>query len=172
MERPSLVQAELSCLLLILVSLACLPFSLFVAVTTQLIYGHHRSFKQRKKTALVNGGRMQKSIYVARALAKAGYKVILVEEKGWGELCAGRFSSAVDSFFLIPEGGSQAYIDALVELVHRQGVDLFVPCSGAGTTIEDAKVGQIIRDETKGRVQTLIQDPDLVEALHEKVSRV
>lgn len=112
---------------------------------------------------------MQKSVFIARALAQNGYRVVLVEEKGWGELCAARFSSAVTSFHLVPGGGGQAYIDALVQLIRKEGVDLFVPCSGAGTTLEDAKVAQIVRKETEGRVQTLIQDANLVEALHEKV---
>jgi hypothetical protein len=113
---------------------------------------------------------MQKSVFIARALAQGGYRVVLAEEKGWGELCAARFSSAIDKFHLVPGDGGQAYIDAMARLIDEEEVDLFVPCSGAGTTLEDAKVAQIIRKETKGRVQTLIQDPDLVEALHEKVS--
>lgn len=113
---------------------------------------------------------MQKSVYVARALAANGYKVILVEEKGWGELCAARFSSSVSRFFLVTGGGGQPYIDSLVQVMLREKVDLFVPCSGAGTTLEDAKAAKIIRQQTKGKVSTLIQDPDLAETLHEKVS--
>ncbi|UZJ51515.1 hypothetical protein CBS101457_000835 [Exobasidium rhododendri] len=91
---------------------------------------HNASSRHRHKpTALVNGGRMQKSIFVARALSQKGYRVVLVEEKGW---------------------------------------DIFVPCSGAGTTIEDAKVAHLIREVSKGKVQALIQSPALVEALHNK----
>lgn len=41
-------------------------------------HAHHRP------TALVNGGRMQKAVYVVRALARQGYRVVLVEERGWG----------------------------------------------------------------------------------------
>lgn len=35
-----------------------------------------------RKTALINGGRMQKSLFVARALSKRGFRVVLVEERG------------------------------------------------------------------------------------------
>lgn len=38
--------------------------------------------QRRRRTALVNGGRMQKSLFVARALAKRGFRVVLVEERG------------------------------------------------------------------------------------------
>jgi len=113
---------------------------------------------------------MQKSIFVARALSRKGYRVVMVEEKGWGELCAGRFSRSVDQFHLVPAGGGSRYIEAVVELILQEKVDLFVPCSGAGTTIEDAKVADLVREASKGRVKAIIQGQFLVETLHDKVS--
>jgi hypothetical protein len=115
---------------------------------------------------------MQKSIFVARAMKEKGYRVILVEEKGWGELCAARFSRTVDRFALVPGGGGSSYIKAMVELLMREEVDIFLPCSGAGTTIDDAKVAEIFQSKSKRPVQSVIQDPLLVEALHDKVRMV
>lgn len=37
---------------------------------------------EKKGMVLVNGGRMVKALVVSRALARAGYKVVLVEEEG------------------------------------------------------------------------------------------
>jgi hypothetical protein len=113
---------------------------------------------------------MQKSLFVARALSQKGYRVILVEERGWGELCAARFSRCVDKFRLVRGGGGPAYVDAMVKVLLEEKVDLFIPCSGAGTTVEDAKIAALVREHSKGKVHALIQDPTLVEALHNKVS--
>lgn len=35
-----------------------------------------------RPTVLINGGRMQKCLYMARAFAKRGYRVVVVEEQG------------------------------------------------------------------------------------------
>ncbi|KAK0543605.1 hypothetical protein OC846_006361, partial [Tilletia horrida] len=171
----------LACLALTLLSIALLPISIS-QVTLALIRQRRLSsgpkLSQAQKSriehgrptgvALVSGGRMQKSLFVVRALAARGYRVILVEERGWGELCATRFSNAVDEFVLVPSGGGQDYIQALASLALRKKVTLFVPVSGAGTTVQDAQAAQLMREKSKGTIETLIQDPDLAETLHEK----
>ncbi|CAD6972993.1 unnamed protein product [Tilletia controversa] len=124
--------------------------------------------REQGRVALVNGGRMQKSLYVLCALARQGYRVVLVEERGWGELCATRFSDAVSRFRLVPSGGGQDYVDALVKIAPGERITLFVPCSGAGTTVQDARAAQLMRERLGGGINTLIQDPDLAETLHEK----
>ncbi|KAK0526495.1 hypothetical protein OC834_004787 [Tilletia horrida] len=168
-----------ACLLLALLSLACIPITLLQVLlarlsTSQVARDDAQASKSgiakdgERRVALVNGGRMQKSLYVVRALARQGYRVVLVEERGWGEFCATRFSNAVSSFRLVPSGGGQDYIDALVKVALSEDVTLFVPCSGAGTTVQDAQAAQIMRDRSGGNIRTLIQDPDLAETLHEK----
>lgn len=87
----------------------------------------------------------------------------------WGLLSPARFSSFVSEFVLVPSGGGQAYIDALIEVARTQKARLFVPCSGAGTTHEDAIAADILRRKDP-KFKAIIQDPDLVLALHEKVS--
>ena len=62
-------------------------------------------------------------------------------------LCAGRFSAAVDRFVVLPNPARdrEAYIAAIVELIEREGVDVFVPCSTGGATIEDCAAADRLR---------------------------
>lgn len=85
----------------------------------------------------------------------------------WGLLSPARFSSSVDKFVLVPSGGGQKYISALIDVAIAEDVTLFVPCSGAGTTEEDAKAADLLR-QRRSDLRAVIQDPDLVEQLHEK----
>nr|DBA07238.1 TPA_exp: ATP grasp ligase [Phaffia aurantiaca] len=122
-------------------------------------------------TVLVNGGRMNKSLTVARAMSKAGARIILVEEKGWGDFCATRFSSSISKFRLLPKtsspAGKEAYVQALAQIAREEGCTLFVPCSGAHTTVEDAKAAEIMKANIKG-FRAIIQSPQLAKVLHEK----
>ena len=169
MTNPTPAQAALSYSLLLALSLVTAPFSLIAVLLARLFRRSGPSLTRNGKTVLINGGRMQKSIFIAKAMAAKGYRVIMAEERGWGEVCAARFSNRVDRFVLVPAGGGGAYIAAMVKLIVKEKVDLFIPCSGAGTTLEDAKVAAIARIERHGHLQSLIQEPALVETLHEKV---
>ena len=79
----------LACVVLALLSLALAPLSLAFALigasAARLGGGGPALLPKgdKRPTALVNGGRMQKSLYVVRALAAQGYRVVLVEERGW-----------------------------------------------------------------------------------------
>ncbi len=91
---PTWPQAILSSLLLLALSLSLLPLTLLASITAYararfLLSGErwvHYARKDRPRhkapIALVNGGRMQKALTVARALAQQGYVVIAVEEQG------------------------------------------------------------------------------------------
>lgn len=85
----------------------------------------------------------------------------------WGLLSPARFSSLVDKFVLVKSGGGQPYISSLIDVALAEDVDLFVPCSGAGTTGEDAIAADMLR-QRKPDFRAIIQDPDLVNELHEK----
>lgn len=195
-QLPSRLQSTLSTLLLLGLSLLFAPISLIVSLFFSLTHpsaskhgrrslsganGHTSNSPQR--TVLVNGARMQKSLAICRTFARNGWRVVLVEEQGWGNLAATRFSNSVSSFHLLPPSslpptkGSQSekggrpvtpYIAALVDIALKEKVDLFSPCSGAGSTGQDAIAGSILLERTQGKVRSMIQTPDLVEALHEK----
>ncbi|SPO24787.1 uncharacterized protein UTRI_01769_B [Ustilago trichophora] len=200
-QLPSRVQSTLSTLLLLALSAFLAPvsfaISLFFSLThagakkqhahrlpSAALNGHSSAASSAiQRTVLVNGARMQKSLAICRTFARNGWRVILVEEQGWGNLAATRFSNSVSKFQLLPssslpasktslseKGGRQVtpYIEALVQIALKEKVDLFFPCSGAGSTGQDAIAGQILLERTHGRVRSMIQTPELVEALHEK----
>ena len=86
-------------------------------------------------------------------------------------LCAGRFSAAVDRFVVLPDPARdrEAYIAAIVDLVEREGVDVFVPCSTGGATIEDCAAADLLR---KWRSRCILWAPteDMARRCHYKDS--
>ena len=113
------------------------PFNLAL-VSAALVYGviadgverPKRRLKPReRKTILVSGGKMTKALQLSRSFRQAGHRVILVEgAKYW--FTGHRFSRAVDRFYTVPKPDSPAYANALLEIVKRERVDLYVPvCS-------------------------------------------
>jgi predicted ATP-grasp superfamily ATP-dependent carboligase len=116
--------------------LIALPINGFV-VLVSLLWGVVRSpFVKRTvathpQTILVSGGKMTKALQLARSFAAAGHRVILVEtHKYW--LSGHRFSKAVSRFYTVPapQKDPDGYIQALVEIVKKENVDVYVPvCS-------------------------------------------
>ncbi len=88
-----------------------------------------RTARGARKTVLISGGKMTKALQLARSFHAAGHRVVLVEsEKYW--VTAHRFSRAVDRFHTVPSPGSPGYVDALIDVVVRERVDVYVPvCS-------------------------------------------
>lgn len=195
-QLPSRVQSTLSTLLLLGLSLCLAPvsfvISLFFSLTHAGAAGDAANSRPSalpnghtaQRTVLVNGARMQKSLAICRTFARNGWRVVLVEEHGWGNLAATRFSNSVSKFHLLPSSALPAvkssrfgdksghaitpYIEALVQIALDERADLFFPCSGAGSTGQDAVAAQILLQHTQGRVRSMIQTPELVETLHEK----
>ena len=195
---PTRLQSTLSTLLLLALSAVLAPVSFAISLFFSLTHTHakaaahpsrppssttangHAAAPAPVRTVLVNGARMQKSLAICRTFARNGWRVVLVEEQGWGNLAATRFSNSISKFHLLPssslpprssEKGGRAmtpYIEALVQIALREKVDLFFPCSGAGSTGQDAVAAAVLLERTGGRVRSMIQTPELVEALHEK----
>ncbi|KAN0063250.1 hypothetical protein ACQY0O_004414 [Thecaphora frezii] len=181
---PSRLQSTLSTLLLLGLSLCLAPLSFAVAAFFSLTYpssssssnARRRLKPKAQRTVLINGARMQKALAASRAFGRQGWRVVLVEEQGWGNLASARFSNSVSAFHLLPSsslsapaGGKKTpYIEALLKVARMERVDLFFPCSGAGSTGQDAVFADLLLTETEGRVRSMIQSPELVDALHEK----
>ncbi len=92
-----------------------------------------RGTPERPRTVLVSGGKMTKALALARAFHAAGHRVVLVESARY-RLTGHRFSRAVDAFHVIPAPDDPGYVDALVDVVRREGVDVYVPvCSPASS---------------------------------------
>jgi predicted ATP-grasp superfamily ATP-dependent carboligase len=80
------------------------------------------------KTVLLTLGRLPKALELARALRRAGARVIIAEPFGL-HVC--RVSSAVSQSCRLPAPNSdpEAYLDALETLIRREKVDIVVPVS-------------------------------------------
>eukprot|EP00585_Thalassiosira_rotula_P007485 CAMPEP_0196143064 /NCGR_PEP_ID=MMETSP0910-20130528/12595_1 /TAXON_ID=49265 /ORGANISM="Thalassiosira rotula, Strain GSO102" /LENGTH=725 /DNA_ID=CAMNT_0041404457 /DNA_START=72 /DNA_END=2249 /DNA_ORIENTATION=+ len=86
-----------------------------------------------QRTVLVTGGKMAKSLYIARALWRAGHRVVLVEtDKYW---CSGsRLSKAVSTFDTVADprvsaDSGDAYLADLQRVFEEHGCDTFLPVS-------------------------------------------
>ncbi|CCG84740.1 protein of unknown function, partial [Taphrina deformans PYCC 5710] len=122
------------------VSVVTLPISIFIYVVTSILSVLTRGERPKSTglTILVSGGRTTKSLVHARQFHRAGHRVILVEEKShW--FCATRYSNCVDRFYSLPDPlrSQAAYTAALLKIVLKERVDIFVPCCGVATTICD-----------------------------------
>lgn len=93
------------------------------------------------RTVLLTGGKMTKSLQLARMFAALGDRVIVAETPDY-RYCGTRFSRAVDAFEVIPkftETDSSAYTEALRQICEREGVDLFVPVASPAAALPDAR---------------------------------
>jgi predicted ATP-grasp superfamily ATP-dependent carboligase len=80
------------------------------------------------KNILISGGKMTKTLQLARSFHAAGHRVVLVEtHKYW--LSGHRFSRAVSRFYTTPtpQYEPQAYIQALLDIVKKEKIDVYVP---------------------------------------------
>ncbi|RSH82908.1 hypothetical protein EHS25_005898 [Saitozyma podzolica] len=113
---------------------------------------------------------MSKGLTLARAFKRAGWTVIGVEEEGWGELCPMRFSASVDAFHLLPPPATAytEYCNRLLSIAQRHAVTLFIPVSGAGSSVEDARAADYMFEATGGTCRTFIQDSETMLDLHDK----
>ena len=81
-----------------------------------------------------------------------------------------RFSKSIDGFYLLPPS-SQSYTDyssKLLTIAKTHAAKLFIPVSGAGSSVEDARAGEEMFLATEGRCRTFIQDPETMAELHDK----
>jgi predicted ATP-grasp superfamily ATP-dependent carboligase len=131
--RASALFKNLGTLALLLIAL---PINLIVVLTSLLWSFLNRL--QRKpvpaehpKNIMISGGKMTKALQLARSFHSAGHRVILVEtHKYW--LTGHRFSNAVARFYTVPapHKDPEGYIQALLNIVKQENIDVYVPvCS-------------------------------------------
>lgn len=117
-----------------------------------------------RKTILISGGKMTKALQLARSFHSAGHRVVLVESPKY-RWTGHRFSRAVAAFHSVPEPHSPDYAPALLDLVRRENVDVFVPVSAPAASVHDAQARQLL-DEF---CEVLHADPNTVRMLDDKV---
>lgn len=142
-----MTNANIGRTLLTLAALAiALPLNLSVVAlclvyrSARLAFGSNlgRATSPAPKTILVSGGKMTKALQLARSFHQAGHRVVLVESKRYW-LAAHRFSRAVDAFHTLPPPGSPAYLDALLDVITRERVDVYVPVSSPVGSLFDSQ---------------------------------
>lgn len=115
------------------------------------------------KTILLSGGKMTKSLALARSFHRAGHRVILVETAKY-RLTGHRFSRHVDQFHTIPDPGDVDYLPALINIIERETVDVFVPVCSPAASRHDA----LAKAELSKYCEVIHVDADVLERLDDK----
>jgi predicted ATP-grasp superfamily ATP-dependent carboligase len=95
------------------------------------------------QTILISGGKMTKALQLARSFHRAGHRVILLEtHKYW--LTGHRYSWAVDRFYTVPNPQTAEYAQALLEIVQKEKVNVYVPVCSPIASYYDAAVQKVL----------------------------
>ncbi|KAK5144818.1 hypothetical protein LTR04_001464 [Oleoguttula sp. CCFEE 6159] len=121
------------------------------------------------KTVLVTGVGMTKGLALARLFHEAGHNVIGAD---FGPLACGRVSAALQKYYGLtkPSGreGSTQYVHSLLDTIRREGVDLWVSCSGVASAVEDGEAKEAVERSTSCKAVQF--DVATTTTLHEKHS--
>ncbi|KXG50060.1 uncharacterized protein PGRI_060270 [Penicillium griseofulvum] len=146
----------------------CLLFSLlFIDNTVLVVAGFSSYFRptanrrratQRNvpfypKTILITGIGTAEGLTLARSWAVQGHYVIGadVTDLDLPVRSGGSMSKALVAFYRIPK---DHYISRLLDVIHREKVDLWIPCSPKASSIEDATARQVIESRTNCKCVT------------------
>lgn len=146
-SKISAMVKSIGTLILLLIAF---PFNLFVVFLSLIIKIIVSPFSSQvinpsAKTVLITGGKMTKALQLARSFHQAGHRVILVEtEKYW--LSGHQFSQAVSKFYTVssPEKNSDDYCQQLLNIVKKEGVDVFIPVSSPIASYYDSLAKPIL----------------------------
>ena len=116
-----------------------------------------------RRTVLISGGKMTKALALARNFSSAGHRVILVES-GKYRRTGHRFSRAVDRFYTVPDPTAPDYAAALLGIVQREQVDVYLPVCSPVASLQDARA----KDLLSPACEVFSADADLVEVLDDK----
>ncbi|HAC64639.1 MAG TPA: ATP-grasp enzyme [Cyanothece sp. UBA12306] len=167
MNKLTVFIKNLGVLILLLLTL---PFDLIVAIYS-IIWSCFFSIFETKKTInspkniLITGGKMTKSLQIARSFYRDGHRVFLVEtDKYW--LSGNRFSRAISGFYTIPDPQKDwdGYCQGLLNIVDQKNIDIFIPVSSpAGSYYES-----LIKPLLSKYCEVLHFDVDITQMLDNK----
>jgi predicted ATP-grasp superfamily ATP-dependent carboligase len=150
----------------LLLLLLVLPFNLAltaIALVVAILARPARVVAAQPKTILISGGKMTKSLQLARSFHRAGHRVISIEShKYW--LTGHRFSWAIDRFYTVPKPQALDYLDALLEIVQVEGVDIYIPVCSPVSSYYDAQAKQLLSKYC----EVMHFDPEMVQKLDDK----
>lgn len=119
------------------------------------------------KNILLTGGKMTKSLQLARSFHRAGHRVFMVEtHKYW--LSGHQFSNAVSNFFTVPapEKDAEGYCQGLLDIVKREKIDVFIPVSSPVASYYDSLAKPILSPHC----EVFHFDPEMTKTLDDKFS--
>lgn len=155
--------------LILLLSYASSPFFSTENAARKRI---RRSPTFRPRTILVTGVGMTKGLMLARTFYLAGHNVIGADFQTYGVPVCGRFSKSLRKFYPLPKpnesDGATYYINALLRIVQRERVDLWVSCSGVASAVEDGQAAEVLERRTD--CKSIQFDVATTQILHEKHS--
>ncbi|KAL8957911.1 MAG: hypothetical protein Q9193_004928, partial [Seirophora villosa] len=167
---------------LILTSIFCLPFTAFVLLSSYVLsflIANNASRKRKHirssptfepQTILITGVGMTKGLALARLFYEAGHDVVGADFEPHGIPVCGRYSKSLHRFYRVPKptakDGSVHYINALLRVVRREKVDLWVSCSGVASAVEDGQAKEVI--ERRSSCRAIQFDAATTSMLHEK----
>ncbi|KAK7430714.1 hypothetical protein QQZ08_002758 [Neonectria magnoliae] len=150
-------------LFLIALSLVLLPFSTCLVLGVRLWHALQRkhgdfpddSTGAPRKTVLVTGINMAKGLTIARMFKRRHHRVIGAD---WHWLSLGSVSSAIDEYYVVPPPDdashpkqNEEYADRMLEIVKKEGVDLWISVSDVHAAVTDAAVKHRMETETKAK---------------------
>ncbi|WP_427160242.1 ATP-grasp domain-containing protein [Aliinostoc sp. HNIBRCY26] len=152
-------------LTLLLLALPINTAIVFIYLVVGAIFRPQTSKTSNPKNILISGGKMTKALQLARSFHAAGHRVVLVEtHKYW--LTGHRFSQAVDKFYTTPapQKDPEAYIKALVEIVKRENIDVYIPVTSPVGSYYDS----LAKPKLSPHCEVLHFDADITQMLDDK----
>ncbi|QDS75793.1 hypothetical protein FKW77_000073 [Venturia effusa] len=116
---------------------------------------------------------MSKGLAIARAFHQQGHRVVAADFEPHGIPVCGRFSRAITNFYSLPQEshdapGGSSYVQALVSLVRKEKIHLWVSCSGVASALEDARAAEAVEQQTQCKAFQF--GVKMTATLHEKYS--
>ncbi|KAJ5461791.1 uncharacterized protein N7458_003343 [Penicillium daleae] len=114
------------------------------------------------KTVLITGVGTTHGLALARAWDAEGHRVVGVDvaDLNLPVRSGGGMSNALLAFYRVPK---DHYISRILDIVHREKIDIWIPCSPKATAIEDATARQVVESRTACRC--IAFDPELTSRL-------
>lgn len=133
---------------------AILAIAVFLAFFRSTTRKAPRSVGFYPKTVLITGIGTAHGLTLARAWAAEGHRVVGadVTDLDLPVRSGGSMSNALVAFYRIRK---DHYISRLLDTIHREKVDLWIPCSPKATSIDDATARQVIESRTGCKCITL-----------------
>ncbi|BCL38697.1 ATP-grasp domain-containing protein [Nostoc sp. MS1] len=149
--------------------LLALPINATIVFISWLIFRPKSVKAANPQNILISGGKMTKALQLARSFHAAGHRVVLLEtHKYW--LTGHRFSRSVDKFYTVPapQENPQAYIQALVDIVKRENIDIYVPVTSPVGSYYDS----LAKPELSRYCEVFHFDADITQMLDDKFALV